>query len=343
MKIKLNNIFKNKKQKKEVIKKNKLRKGIGNNAKNIEIRNIYTREDSVEAKRKNNTSVKVKKFKVYDNSKKDDVVEKKEEQEIKIYTRKGASHCEVEQKEEVEEVKEEKKIKKIPKAYFFLLLAMIGLAVTSVTFNLRKLKNLDEEDYTVFNNTDKTDESSIATANPALQDNHTTNNDTNSAGTENKKEVVAAIAKVEKKEEPKKVTVKPLAFSKPLDGEIIKIYSIDKVIYSKTLELWKIHDGIDIKADEGSVVKSIEKGNIEKIYSDPFYGYTIVIDHGQGYKSCYSNLSEKVLVKAKQTINKGTKIGYIGNTAIGEIKDDSHLHFMLFLNNENVDPTSIFK
>ena len=140
-------------------------------------------------------------------------------------------------------------------------------------------------------------------------------------------------------EEPK---IEKLSFSVPISGEVQKVFSNDKVIYSKTLDMWKTHDGIDIKANIGDKVKSIEKGTVTKIFEDSFYGITIVIDHGQGYVSYYANLSPDVSVKEKQSIVKGKVIGTISNTAIGEIKDEAHLHFCLMKDNNVVDPTYIF-
>ena len=137
--------------------------------------------------------------------------------------------------------------------------------------------------------------------------------------------------------------IKKLEFCTPMNGEILKIYSSDSVIYSKTLDLWKTHDGIDIRGDTGQNVVSIEKGKIEKIYEDAFLGYTVVIDHGQGYKSSYSNLSENIPVVKGQIVSKGEIIGQISNSSIGEIKDDTHLHFMLIKDGQIVDPTYIVK
>ena len=345
MKIKLNNIFKNKKQKKG--KEEKI-KSIPNE-KFTRIRKVHTGNNINKNTRKDILEYKYKQFKLYDNninenSKVQDTISNTE----KKHVRKGAIFDNIEDVEEKEAIKPQKSKgnKRFSKSYLLLFFFMLVLAVVSVSLNIKKNKELNNEDYAVFNNTDKTDESSVSETKNELQDNNTSNKDTNYV--KNEDEIKNIKEKKEtknkkKKQKIKKKKIKPLSFSKPIDGEIIKIYSIDKVIYSKTLELWKTHDGIDIKADKGTVVKSIEKGIVEKIYNDSFYGYTIVIDHGQGYKSSYSNLSEDVLVKAKQTINKGTKLGYIGDTAIGEIKDEPHLHFMLFLNNENVDPTSIFK
>ena len=49
----------------------------------------------------------------------------------------------------------------------------------------------------------------------------------------------------------------------------------------------------------------------------------------------------KNLPKSLDWIN--SVIGKVSNTAIGEIKDEPHLHFTLFKDNNNVDPTYIFK
>lgn len=148
--------------------------------------------------------------------------------------------------------------------------------------------------------------------------------------------------KAEEKVVTKKVEEK-LVFSPPLDGEIQKMYSLDKVIYSKTLEQWKTHDGIDISADEGTEVKSIEKGVVDSIQNDSFYGTTIQIEHKSGYRSVYCNLDENVYVSVGDSVIKGQKIGKVGNTSIGEYLDDPHLHFMLYLNDESINPTYIFQ
>lgn len=241
---------------------------------------------------------------------------------------------------------------KLSRGYYILLFAMLVLGGASVGITFKAYNLFAKEDYELYAKSDTTEtkEDAISTIsqvetventdvnlNKNVQKTETTNNNT---GKVESKVINNTNSKSQEKE---KNTVKPLAFSKPLDGNINKPYSIDKVIYSKTLELWKTHDGIDISAEIGTSVKAIEKGIVEKIYEDAFYGVTVVIDHSQGYKSSYSNLDNKVSVKEKQTVNKGQVIGKIGATSIGETKDEPHLHFTLFKNDNNVDPTYIFK
>lgn len=153
---------------------------------------------------------------------------------------------------------------------------------------------------------------------------------------ESKDEVVLASKSVEKK-------IEKLIFCVPIEGTIQKMYSVDKVIYSKTLGQWKTHDGLDIAPTGSKEVKAIERGVIDEIYDDNFYGKTIVIEHISGYKSMYSNLDSNVYVSVGENVVKGQKIGKVGNTSVGEYLDDPHLHFMIFLNDESINPSYLYK
>lgn len=87
-----------------------------------------------------------------------------------------------------------------------------------------------------------------------------------------------------------KETKKELSFTKPVDGEIMRDYAKDNLIYSETLKEWVTHMGIDIKAEKTTVVKSAEDGTVKSIKNDPRYGLTIVIEHEDGFQTVYSNL-----------------------------------------------------
>lgn len=224
---------------------------------------------------------------------------------------------------------------KLSKGYYILLFCMLVLGGTSVGLTFKAYNLFAKEEYELYAGTEIEENEVISTISEVENVENKESTDTNAAE--------AKVNTIEKTTSKTTTTQKVLSFSRPISGEIQKIYSIDKVIYSKTLELWKTHDGIDISAEIGTSVKSIEQGTVEKVYDDSFYGTTVVIDHGQGYKSSYSNLDKDTNVKAKQTVKKGQVIGKVSNTSIGEIKDDPHLHFTLFKDNNNVDPTDIFK
>ena len=136
---------------------------------------------------------------------------------------------------------------------------------------------------------------------------------------------------------------KELEFGVPVSGEILKDYAKDTLVYSKTLDEWIVHLGVDIKANKTSVVKSAESGRIEKINYDPRYGDSITIEHGNGFKTVYSNLLVTDFFKVGEKVEKGDTIGTVGDSASFEISDDSHLHFEMYKDGENVNPTLYLK
>ena len=45
--------------------------------------------------------------------------------------------------------------------------------------------------------------------------------------------------------------------------------------YAKTLDVWEIHKGLDVAAEDGAEIKSILDGTVESVYSDDKYGTSI--------------------------------------------------------------------
>ncbi len=140
-----------------------------------------------------------------------------------------------------------------------------------------------------------------------------------------------------------KETKKELNFAKPVEGDIVREYAKDNLIYSNTLEEWTTHLGIDIKAEKTTVVNSAEAGTIKSIKNDPRYGLTIVIEHEDGFQTIYSNLLTSEFVVEGEKVEKGQAIGTVGNTGVFEIADEPHLHFEILKDSLQVDPSIYIK
>jgi len=99
-------------------------------------------------------------------------------------------------------------------------------------------------------------------------------------------------------------------------------------------DVFVMNKGIDILADKGETVTSINEGNV--IFANWFkgYGMLVIIDHGKGLYSLYANLA-KILVSCNQRVSKGTPIGKIGNPMAGDIYN---FHFEIRVNGEPVNP-----
>jgi len=124
----------------------------------------------------------------------------------------------------------------------------------------------------------------------------------------------------------------------PVFGTICLDFSDRELIYSKTLDMWTTHEGLDIKAEEGSQVRAVMDGIISEVTNDPQWGMTIAIDHGGGVTSIYSNLSTLDMVTVGQEVKKGDVISGVGRTAIVEIAEEPHLHFEIMKDGKNLDP-----
>jgi murein DD-endopeptidase MepM/ murein hydrolase activator NlpD len=124
----------------------------------------------------------------------------------------------------------------------------------------------------------------------------------------------------------------------PVFGTAYTEFSEDALVYSKTLDQWSTHVGLDIKAEEGSPVRAAMDGVVEELVNDPQLGMTIIISHGGGVQTKYINLSTLDLVTVDQKIKKGDVISGVGKTALYEIADDPHLHFEVIREGKNIDP-----
>lgn len=144
-------------------------------------------------------------------------------------------------------------------------------------------------------------------------------------------------------ENTKEETTVELSFERPVEGDVVKDFAIDNLIYSETLQEWTTHTGIDIKADKTSIVKSAEAGTVKSIKNDPRYGLTIIIEHANGFQTVYSNLLTSEFVVEGEKVEKGQSLGTVGNTAAFEIADEPHLHFEILKDSVQVNPNIYLK
>ena len=130
----------------------------------------------------------------------------------------------------------------------------------------------------------------------------------------------------------------PNAFVWPVAGEVETPHSVEALVYSRTLADWRTHRGLDIAATLGDRVMATASGTVERVYADDMLGTTVVLHHGGGLRSIYSNLAELPAVAAGDSVSAGDTIGSVGETALAEVGDITHLHFEMTLDGETVDP-----
>ncbi|HLS53246.1 MAG TPA: peptidoglycan DD-metalloendopeptidase family protein [Tissierellaceae bacterium] len=99
------------------------------------------------------------------------------------------------------------------------------------------------------------------------------------------------------------------------------------------------HTGIDIANSVGTSIRAAGKGQVGFAGLKSGLGRTIIINHGNGYKTVYGHNS-RLLVKVGQWVEKGEVIAKMGSTGRST---GSHLHFEIHKNNVPINPYDVLK
>lgn len=142
---------------------------------------------------------------------------------------------------------------------------------------------------------------------------------------------------------PKEDEKKPDAqvFVLPAGGYVMREYTEDALVFSPTMNDYRVHLGVDIAGKVGDPVYAFCEGTVKEVTNHPFMGKTVVISHANGIESRYMNLANELPENIKEgaTVSVGTVIGAIGETALAECADSPHLHFEVWANGKQVSPS----
>jgi septal ring factor EnvC (AmiA/AmiB activator) len=125
-------------------------------------------------------------------------------------------------------------------------------------------------------------------------------------------------------------------FNWPVQGELLHGYGQYK---NPELKTTLNNTGIDIKAKQGTPIRSIFSGVISLITYMPGFGNMVIIDHNDGYYSVYTHIDE-IVVNNGDFVEQGSSIGTIGDSGSFE---GSKLHFEIYSNNKNLNPLDWLK
>lgn len=145
----------------------------------------------------------------------------------------------------------------------------------------------------------------------------------------------AEVSKAQEVEE------KPL-FGVPVGGMVAAEFSKDTPVFHQSIGEYKTHNGVDFASEIGESVAASADGVVETVYMDTL-GCSVRIDHGDGLFTVYSNLDDKPTVAPGDSVKKGDVIGHVGNTALGDLCQDPHLHFEVILDGKYQDPAEYLK
>ncbi|MBQ6000037.1 MAG: M23 family metallopeptidase [Clostridia bacterium] len=136
-----------------------------------------------------------------------------------------------------------------------------------------------------------------------------------------------------------------LLFIRPIDGSILKPWSADELVYSKTLADYRIHNGVDLAASPGTPVHAMADGILTDIYDDDLLGRIVEITHEGGTVTRYCNLQPTGLagIRIGGSVKMGDVIAQVGESALCECGEPPHLHLETLRNGQFIDPESLFR
>lgn len=131
-------------------------------------------------------------------------------------------------------------------------------------------------------------------------------------------------------------------FMMPVSGECYNPFSGDKLVFSQTMEDWRVHHGADLAASLGANVRAAADGVVKDVKWDDLWGTVVEVDHGDGLVALYCGLGSNVPVKKGDEIEIGTVIGVITEVPV-EVAEQPHLHLVMTQDGKVIDPVNVLK
>ena len=100
----------------------------------------------------------------------------------------------------------------------------------------------------------------------------------------------------------------------------------------------KLHSGIDIPAEQGTVILAAADGTVTEVGFDQERGNYLVLDHGGGLTTMYAHC-RNVDVKEGDTVKPGEMVAAVGSTGMST---GPHLHFEVRQDGEAQNPVVYF-
>ena len=129
----------------------------------------------------------------------------------------------------------------------------------------------------------------------------------------------------------------------PVLGEVVMDFSSGALVYDRTLEQYRTNDILCIATDIGTPVLAAAGGVVRTVKNTRELGNTIVLDHGNGWATFYSQLQDGVLVSEGDVVTAGQVIGGVGSPSLYYVLLGNHLGFSVSYNDSFIDPKQLLE
>lgn len=141
--------------------------------------------------------------------------------------------------------------------------------------------------------------------------------------------------------------VRTLAFSsdqglvRPVAGDVLIPYSMDKTVYFTTLDQYKYNPATVYSVEEGTQVIACAEGRVASVFSNEEIGQAVTLDLGNGYQVVYGQL-QSLNVTEGEYVSPGQIIGSVAAPTIYYSLEGSNLYFLLEQDGAALDPQNLY-
>lgn len=125
---------------------------------------------------------------------------------------------------------------------------------------------------------------------------------------------------------------------KVISANAASSFGIKRNFYQKGVRVDDFHNGIDIKQEKGTTIRTLGSGVVSEAGYDRWNGNHVKVDHGNGIKLIYDHMSEKPIVNKGDELKDGQDIGKVGSTGLST---GDHLHISLKIDGMYADVSDI--
>lgn len=127
----------------------------------------------------------------------------------------------------------------------------------------------------------------------------------------------------------------PAAFERPAAGQVVQSFG-----WINSGNTWKLNESAVLAVTPGSRIFAAAPGKVTEVKEMLDGSYRIVIDHGSGWESVYSNLAQALVQKEQQVIPQ-VVVGIAGEAV--EASDRARFHFAIYHERQPADPEKILR
>lgn len=122
--------------------------------------------------------------------------------------------------------------------------------------------------------------------------------------------------------------------SRPVPGPITSRYGMR---FHPIFHEWRLHSGVDFRADCGTPIRAAQAGRVVSVSYDSSGGHRLVLGHPGGLTTHYLH-AQRYRVRQGSSVARGEVVGWVGSTGWST---GCHLHFTVKSNGRLIDPARL--